>query len=191
MLHLAHTFGVTGCRTACYNALMSCHQLQPDALGLAYMLLAPLTDTTAAADALVPAAAGPAFASRADAGAETTSSFDALLHHCLSQLQQQLGNMEAVLSCPTQLAQVSRLPLPALLALLRDERTAAVSENTVLAVVHSWMTTAAHRDVRVDAMQREQLAGAVRVPLLEPCYLGTVLPRCVPAAVAELPAPCP
>jgi hypothetical protein len=87
--------------------------------------------------------------------------------------------MEAVLSCPTQLAQVSSLPLPALLALLRDERTAAVSENTVLAVVHNWMAAAAQRDVRVDAVQREQLAGAVRVPLLEPCYLGTVLPRCV------------
>lgn len=181
MLHLAHTFGVTDLQTACYNALMSCHQLQPDALGLAYMLLAPLTDTTATgpvATAAAVHATGARAGTGAGAGAAATFGFGALLHHCLDQLQQQLGDVEAVLSCPIQLAQVSSLPLPALLALLRDERTAAVSENTVLAVVHNWMAAAAQRDVRVDAVQREQLAGAVRVPLLEPCYLGTVLPRC-------------
>ena len=172
MLALAHTFGVADCRTACYAALMQCQQLQADALGLAFMLLSPLADTGAAA-ASTAAAADPA--SAMDAAA--TPGFGALLRHCLDQLQQQLGDMEAVLSCPAQLAQACSLPLPALLALLQDARTSAVSENTVLAVVHSWMTAAAQRDVRVDAVQREALAGAVRVPLLEPCYLGTVLPR--------------
>jgi hypothetical protein len=168
MLHLAHTFGVTDCRTACFNVLMQCHQLQPEPLGLAFMLLAPLTTSAAAAPAHAPATAAPG---------PHAADFGQLLDHCLDQLQQQLGDMESVLRCPNLLAQLHSLPLPALLALLHDERTSAASENTVLAAVHSWMTAAAQRDVRVDAVQREQLAAAVRVPLLEPCYLGTVLPR--------------
>lgn len=169
MLHLAHTFGVTDCRTACFNVLLQCHQLQPEPLGLAFMLLAPLTASTAAA--------APAHARATAAPGPGAADFKQLLDHCLGQLQQQLGDMEAVLSCPDLVAQLHSLPLPALLALLHDERTSAASENTVLAAVHNWMTAAAQRDVRVDAVQREQLAAAVRVPLLEPCYLGTVLPR--------------
>lgn len=62
----------------------------------------------------------------------------------------------------------------ALLALLQDERTQAASENTVLAAVQSWL---AHQPSHVDRQQREQLAGAVRIPQLEPMYLATVVPR--------------
>lgn len=152
MLHLAQQFGVSDCQAACHDVLLQCNALQPPALGLAFQLLSAPQHTTA-------------------------GSFKPLLDHCLDQLQQQLGDMEAVLQCPEQLSQLHSLPLPALLALLLDDRTAAASENTVLAAVHSWMAAAAQRDVRVDAAQREQLAAAVRVPLLEPCYLATVLPR--------------
>lgn len=169
MLHLAHKFGVADARTACYKVLLDCQQLHPESLGLAFKLLSSTTPSTAATPAQAPAAA------QHTAGAP--DDFGPLLNHCLNQLQQQLGDLEAVLTCPSMLAQLHRLPLPALLALLHDDRTSAASENTVLAAVHSWMTAAAQRDVRVDAEHREQLAAAVRVPLLEPCYLATVLPR--------------
>jgi hypothetical protein len=168
MLALAHKFGVTDCKRACHACLLQCQQLQPEALGLAFMLLSPAAPAAAPSTA----AAAPGTAAHLNEGG-----FGPLLAHCLNQLQRQLGDLESVLSCPTLLAQLHGLPLPALLALLKDERTAAASENTVLAAVHSWMTAAAQRDVRVDAVQREQLAAAVRVPLLEPCYLSTVLPR--------------
>lgn len=62
----------------------------------------------------------------------------------------------------------------ALLALLEDGRTEAAAENTVLAAVQSWL---AHQPERVELQQRQQLAGAVRIPQLEPMYLATVLPR--------------
>lgn len=166
MLALAHEFGVADCKTACHSVLLQCKQLQPEALGLALMLLS----------SAAPAAPGTTAAAPSTATADN-GGFGPLLAHCLNQLQHQLGDLESVLSCPTLLAQLHGLPLPALLALLKDERTAAASENTVLAAVHSWMTASAQRDVRVDAVQREQLAAAVRVPLLEPCYLSTVLPR--------------
>lgn len=166
MLALAHKFGVADCKTACHSVLLQCKQLQPEALGLALMLLS----------SAAPAAPGTTAAAPSTATADN-GGFGPLLAHCLNQLQHQLGDLESVLSCPTLLAQLHGLPLPALLALLKDERTAAASENTVLAAVHSWMTASAQRDVRVDAVQREQLAAAVRVPLLEPCYLSTVLPR--------------
>lgn len=158
MLYLAQKFGVTDCRTACYNVLMQCNDLQPAALGLAFLLLSHT------------AAAGIAAAGQ-QSGSEDCGP---LLNHCLDQLQQQLGDMEAVLRSPEQLSQLHGLPLRALLALLHDQRTSAVSENTVLAVVHSWMGAAAQSDIRVDADQRQQLASALRVPLLEPCYLATV-----------------
>jgi hypothetical protein len=63
----------------------------------------------------------------------------------------------------------------ALLALLHDERTSAASENSVLAAVQSWL--AAQPPGTVNVPQRQQLASAVRLPLLEPTYLATVLPR--------------
>jgi hypothetical protein len=174
MLYLAHQFDVTDCRTACLNVLMQCQQMQPAALGLAFQLLSPLATR---AGASVSTAEGSAHAGEPPTRAAGCEGFKALLIHCQDQLQQQLGDMEVVLGSPSQLANLHSLPLPALLALLQDQRTSAASENTVLAAVHSWMTAAAQRDVRVDAAQREQLAAAVRVPLLEPCFLATVLPR--------------
>lgn len=62
----------------------------------------------------------------------------------------------------------------ALLALLADSRTEAAAENTVLAAVQSWL---AHQPERVELQQRQRLAGAVRIPQLEPMYLATVVPR--------------
>jgi hypothetical protein len=174
MLYLAHRFDVTDCRTACLDVLMQCQQMQPAALGLAFQLLSPLA---AGAVASASTAEGPAHAGKRQAHPAGCERFRALLSHCQDQLQQQLGDMEAVMGSPSQLENLHNLPLPALLALLHDTRTSAASENTLLAAVHSWMTAAAQRDVRVDAVQREQLAAVVRIPLLEPCFLATVLPR--------------
>ncbi|WIA11728.1 hypothetical protein OEZ85_011823 [Tetradesmus obliquus] len=150
MLHLAHRFAVQSCRTACLSALMAVpqEQLQLDAIHVVFSLLSVQQDSPG---------------------------FPQLLQHCLDHLQQLLGNLEATLSDQALLSRLQQLPHPALLALLRDERTSAASENSVLAAVQSWL--AAQPPGSVDAPQRQQLAAAVRLPLLEPTYLATVLPR--------------
>jgi hypothetical protein len=162
MLHLAGLYGVVDCQRACRAALLANPRLSSAALGLAFSLLAA---PAASSNGAPPTAAA--------AAADATR----LLEHCQDQLQQQLGNLELVMREPRLLSALHSLPLPALLALLHDERTSAASENTVAAAVHSWMNEAVQRDVRVDAEQRHALAAAVRVPLLEPCFLATVLPR--------------
>lgn len=164
-------------------ALMHIANLSPDALGLAFSLLTPLaasldpnhttTANNSSSRAPPPAAAAPTPSS----STASSSQVQQLLSHCRDQLLQQFGDMEANMRCRERRSSLHSLPLPALLALLQDERTCAASENTVLAAVHSWMGAAAQQGAAVDAEQRQQLAAAVRLPLLEPCYLATVLPR--------------
>eukprot|EP00775_Hariotina_reticulata_P002102 gene2102-2421_t len=90
-------------------------------------------------------------------------------------LLQQLGDLEATFNSSQLLLGLQRLPHSALLGLLQDERTAAASENTVLAAVQSWLS---HQPAAaVDVVQQQRLAAAIRIPLLEPTYLTTVLPR--------------
>ncbi|KAF6265795.1 hypothetical protein COO60DRAFT_762509 [Scenedesmus sp. NREL 46B-D3] len=150
MLHLAQVFAVQSCRAACLRALMAVQQqhLQLDAIHVAFSLLS------------------------AQSG---SPGLPQLLQHCLGHLQQLLGDLEVTLSDQTLLSHLQQLPHPALLALLQDERTSAASENSVLAAVQSWLAAQPHG--AVDVSQRQQLASAVRLPLLEPTYLATVLPR--------------
>eukprot|EP00878_Enallax_costatus_P028860 GHUV01031211.1.p3 GENE.GHUV01031211.1~~GHUV01031211.1.p3 ORF type:complete len:159 (+),score=60.57 GHUV01031211.1:869-1345(+) len=147
MLHLAHVYRVQDCAAACLHALMGTPQLQPETVHLVYSLLSGATDL-------------PGFAQ--------------LMEHCSNHLHQQFGNLEATMSDLGLIDKLHKLPHAAVLALLEDERTEAAAENTVLAAVQSWL---AHQPERVDLQQRQQLAGAVRIPQLEPMYLATVLPR--------------
>ncbi len=58
---------------------------------------------------------------------------------CLDRLQGDFGDLERAASDPALLARLCGLPFQAVLQLLLDERTAAASENTALALVHAWL----------------------------------------------------
>jgi len=159
-----------------------------------------------------------------------------LVSACLDRLQGDFGDLERVGSDPALLQRFCGLPFQAVLQLLLDERTAAASENSALALVHAWLAAQApgagefrgcwccrsgvwvggwvsvgfvascgvgvgsnslralhpnlsspslplklhkndHGTTTAGADERRALAGAVRLPQLEPLMLATVVPR--------------
>jgi hypothetical protein len=198
MLHLSHRFAVQSCRTACLQTLMAVpqQQLQLDAVHVVFSLLsvqqaspgfpqllqhcldrlqqllgdleATLSDQSLLSCLQqLPHPGMPHNAFRATANALVSMLMHTpwLSYTCHSYATNQPPYAAAPCCvCPA-----------ALLALLHDERTSAASENSVLAAVQSWL--AAQPPGTVDVPQRQQLVSAVRLPLLEPTYLATVLPR--------------
>lgn len=106
MLHVSHCFGVAECAAACVGALLALPSLALDTVHLVLSLL-------------------PDAGSGGGGSSGTAAELAPLVQHCLSHLQQQLGDLEATLRSPTLRASLDRLPHSALLGLLRGEARAA------------------------------------------------------------------
>jgi hypothetical protein len=126
--------------------------------------------------------------------------FRAALQAARNKLQQQLGDLDAAMGNAVKRQQLLSLPLTALCALLRDDRTRASCEDTALAVATFWCHKrwgAKDRGEDGAALGEEgerelqhsaaRLAGVVRLGRLHPVVLLTVAARSawVQAALAR------
>ena len=164
MLALAHAYAVPACGACCLSRLLA-------------VPLPQLAWPTVSKVLRLP---------RAQLGARGAAP---LVAACLDRLQGDFGDLEAVAARPPLLARFTALPFQAVLQLLLDARTAAASENTALALAHAWLAAqpppgsggrnggggGGGGGAGLD--ERRALAGAVRLPQLEPLALATVVPR--------------
>ena len=131
------------------------------AVGAALAAAGPLPwETALAVWALPPGCADiPAYAPVFDAAA--------------AALQERFGDLDAALNNATLRDELLLLPLPALLRLLRDPTTRAVSENTVVWICDAWLSC------HIGGSEEEQaaLAACLRLQHLTPLYVASVVSR--------------
>ncbi|GBF95867.1 hypothetical protein Rsub_08458 [Raphidocelis subcapitata] len=151
MLALSHAFRVPTCAAACLERLLAVPLRQLAWSTVSQVLRLPAPHLGGGGDAA------------------------RLVAACLDRLQGDFGDLEAVARDPHALSRLCALPFQAVHRLLLDERTAAASENTALAVAHAWLAAQTPGAAGMD--ERRALAGAVRLPQLEPLALATVVPR--------------
>jgi hypothetical protein len=84
-------------------------------------------------------------------------------------LQQQLGDLEVVWGDKDKQQALLALPLGALLALLRDDRTRMAREDTAVYTAERWLQQ--HRGA-VSLQQQQQMMGVLRLPHCTPTYLA-------------------
>jgi hypothetical protein len=89
------------------------------------------------------------------------------------QLQQELGDLEAVWNSTDKSERLLSLPLAALKQLLADDFTKADSEDTVVYTIQRWMEQHSPRMDNVQQQHLEALGQVVRLPHCSPSYIAS------------------
>jgi hypothetical protein len=109
-----------------------------------------------------------------------SEAFSKVRQAAADKLQQELGDLEVAWGDEGKQQQLLKLPLGALLQLLRDERTRVASEDTVVYTAQRWLSSnpAPTFEQHKQQQQQQQLAGVLRPPHCLATFLASLAGRC-------------